>query len=111
MANRQCPFCGMLVADYLKQCPFCREAIPEVSVREPHRRSYLQGREKIRQGLLYVLLAEVIQYFAGGYAPMKLPISVPPMAVFYLSSLLLVGGLSLALYGFHLIHLHRVRAL
>ena len=107
MATRQCPFCGMHVADYLNQCPFCREAIPEVRLRG----RTTGGRGKIRKGLLYVLLAMVIQYFAGGYTQMKLPISVPPMAAFYLSSLFLVSGLGMALYGFHLIHSHRVRPL
>jgi hypothetical protein len=99
MAMRQCPFCGMLVFDYLANCPSCREAIPEIRV-VSSRRS--EGPEKIRWGLLCMLLAAVIHYyFAGGYSTIHLPFPVQPIVTVYLSPLLLLSGLGLSLYGFH----------
>lgn len=98
MSTSQCPFCGMFVSDHVSQCPFCREAIPEIRIASPRRSD---GREKIRQGLLYVLLAAVIHYFAGGYGAMQPPLPVQPIVTVYLSSLLLLSGLGLSLYGLH----------
>jgi len=34
------------------------------------------GRLQIRRGLLYMLLAGVIQYFAGGYSSFTVPVGV-----------------------------------
>jgi hypothetical protein len=61
------------------------------------------GRKKIRQGLLYMLLAAVIHYFAGGYSAMQLPYPIQPVVTVYLAPLLFLGGLGLSLYGY----LHR----
>ena len=88
----------MLVSDHPFQCPFCREAIPEVRVANPRRSD---GRRKIQQGALYVLLAAVIHYFAGGYGAVQLPFAVQPIVTVYLSALLLFSGLGLGLYGFY----------
>jgi hypothetical protein len=60
------------------------------------------GRGKIRQGLLYMLLAAVIHYFAGGYSAMELPLPIEQVVTFYLSPLLFLSGLGLVLYGFYL---------
>jgi hypothetical protein len=97
MATRQCPFCGKSVFDRLAQCPFCREALPEVAVASPPRNG---GRGKIRQGLLYMLLAAVIHYFAGGHSAMELPFPIAAVVTVYLSPLLFLSGLGLSLYGF-----------
>jgi hypothetical protein len=99
MATRQCPFCGKSVFDGLAQCPFCREALPEVAVASP---SHNGGRGQIRQGLLYMLLAAVIHYFAGGHSAMELPFPIAPLVTVYLSPLLFLSGLGLSLHGFYL---------
>jgi hypothetical protein len=65
MARRECPFCGMLVSDYLTQCPFCHEALAEVLRGS---RSSTGGHANIRRGLLYMILAAVIRDLAGGYS-------------------------------------------
>lgn len=85
--------------DSLAQCPFCREALPEVAVAGPPRNG---GRGKIRQGLLYMLLAAVIHYFAGGHSAMELPFPIAPLVTVYLSPLLFLSGLGLSLHGLYL---------
>jgi hypothetical protein len=88
------------MAGHLTQCPFCREAVPQVQLT---RRAGPNGRQQMRRGLLYMLLAAVIYYFAGGYsAPLWLPVEVLPVVTKYLLPLLFLGGLSLALYGLFL---------
>ena len=95
-ATRQCVHCGKPVRTHLRQCPFCREMIPEVPV---PRRSGSDGRREVRRGLLYMLLAAVIYYFAGGYSEIKLPLTIAPAVTTYLSPLLFFSGLGLSLYG------------
>jgi hypothetical protein len=95
-AIRQCVHCGKPVRTHLRQCPFCREMIPEVP--RP-RRLGSDGRREIRRGLLYMLLATVIYYFAGGYSALKLPLAIPPAVTTYLSPLVFLSGLGLSLYG------------
>jgi hypothetical protein len=94
--TRQCVHCGKPVRTHLRQCPYCREMIPEVPV---PRRWGSDGRREIRRGLLYMLLAAVIYYFAGGYSKMNLPLSISPMVTAYLSPLVFFSGLGLSLYG------------
>ena len=99
MPTRQCPHCGKVVFDRSTQCPFCREAlsaVPEVHLTNPDR---VVGRAKIRQGLLCVLLAAIVHYFAGGYSAMQLPYPITPLVTTYLSPLLLLSGLGLSLSG------------
>ncbi len=97
MQKRQCAFCGKLIDAHLNQCPFCREMVPQVRLSRSGRTS---GRAKMRQGLLYMLLAGVIYYFGAGYAkPLELPIAVQPAVTNYLVPLLFLGGLALTLYG------------
>lgn len=97
MEMRQCAFCGKRIAAHLSQCPFCREMVPQVRL---SRFSSDAGREQIRGGLLYMLLAGVIYYFAAGYAkPLEVPITIQPAVINYLAPLLFLGGLGLALYG------------
>jgi hypothetical protein len=97
--TRQCAFCGKRIAVTLKQCPFCREVVPEVRL-SSSRSGSLDGRQMMRRGLLAVLLAGVIHYFAAGYAmPLKLPLDIIPIVTNVLSPLLFLGGLGLTLYG------------
>ena len=100
--TRRCVFCGKGMAAHLTQCPFCREAVPKVQL---SRRSGPDGRHQIRRGLLYMLLAGVIHYFAGGYgAPLQIPLPAPvlPFVTQYLTPLIFLGGLGLTLYGLFL---------
>lgn len=98
MEMRQCAFCGKRIAAHLRQCPFCREMVPQVRL---SRSLSGAGRQHVRRGLLYMLLAGVIYYFAAGYAkPLEIPVTIQPAVINYLAPLLFLGGLGLALYGF-----------
>ncbi len=99
MGARQCPFCGKAVPERLTQCPHCREAIPEIRL---SKRDYPQARRKIRQGLLLMLMAAVVYYFAAGYGAWQLPPAIQPMAATYASPFLLFLGLVLAIHGLYL---------
>jgi len=100
--KRRCVYCGKQMAAHLTQCPFCREAVPQVQL---SRRTGPDGRLQIRRGLLYMLLAAVIHYFAAGYGdPIRIPLPAPvlPLVTQYLTPLLFLGGLGLTLYGLFL---------
>ena len=71
--------------------------LPEIAVVRP---AEVKKRGEIRRGLLYMLLAAVIHYFAGGYSMMNLPFPINPLVTVYLSPLLFVGGFGLMVYGF-----------
>src|SRR5258708_8672893 len=70
--------------------------IPEVP--RPHRHGS-DGRREIRRGLLYMLLAAGIYYFAGGYYAIKLPVTIVPAVTTYLSPFLFFCGAGLKLLG------------
>src|ERR1700681_4195035 len=90
--KRQCAYCGRFAPSQLIRCPDCRQMLSEIAVvGQPQ----VKKRSKIRQGLLFMLLAAVIHYFAGGYSAMNLPIPIDPLASVYLSTLLFVCGLGL----------------
>jgi hypothetical protein len=97
---RQCPHCGAFLSRNLPQCPKCRETIPKI--RRAQQVAPVGERGQIRQGLLCILLAAAIHYFAGGYSTMNVPFPIDPVVTVYLSPLLFWGGLSLTLYGFYL---------
>jgi hypothetical protein len=100
MATRQCPHCGKQVFDQMTQCPYCREALGAVPA--IHRRgNRAEGRAKIRQGLLCILLAALVHYFAGGYSALELPLTIQPIVTVYLSPLLFLSGLGLTSLGFY----------
>jgi hypothetical protein len=93
------------VSALLTRCNYCREALPVVpQIRRENagdsRR--LEGRAKMRTGLLCILLAGIVHYFAGGYSAMQLPYPVQPIVTIYLSPLLLLSGLGLSVFGFFL---------
>ena len=88
------------MAAHLTQCPYCREAVPQVQLA---RRTGPDGKAQMRRGLLYMLLAAVIYYFAAGYAaPLWLPVQVLPVVVNYLLPMLFLAGLGLTVYGLFL---------
>jgi ABC-type thiamin/hydroxymethylpyrimidine transport system permease subunit len=99
MSMRQCPYCGKNVTEARTECPFCHAMLPEIQVIH-HRDNHADT--EIRKGLLYVLLAAVINYFAGGYSALQVPYPIQPIVTTYLSPLLLLGGLGLTLHGFYL---------
>lgn len=99
MSTRQCPYCGKPVTATRTECPHCHAAIPQIEVTEC--RDTRSGSE-IRKGLLYVLLAAVIHYFAAGYSALQLPVAIQPIVTVFLSPLLFLGGLGLTLHGFFL---------
>ena len=51
----------------------------------------------VRRGLLYMLLAAVLYYFAGGYNPMEFPLNVIPPVLDIFLPLLFLGGLGMVL--------------
>ena len=81
----------------LNRCPHCREEIPKVQLSARVRTG---GRQQIRRGLLYMLLAGVIQYFASGASGFTIPVQVPPLVTSYLAPTVFVAGLGLFIYGF-----------
>ena len=95
-ALRQCMHCGRQVPSDRVQCPNCREALPEVHAAE---QPQVGKSREIRRGLLYMLLAGVIHYFAGGYSAMDLPFPINPVVTVYLSPMLFLSGLGLIVYG------------
>jgi hypothetical protein len=100
--TQRCVFCGKNMAAHLRQCPFCREAVPQVQMSQ---RRGPDGRHQMRRGLLYMLLAGVIHYFAAGYAsPFQIPLPAPvlPVLTQYLTPLLFLGGFGMTLYGLYL---------
>jgi hypothetical protein len=85
---------------HLNRCPHCREDVPRVQLSSRPPRT--GGRVQIRRGLLYMLLAGVIQYFAGGYSSFTVPVGVSPIVTAYLAPAVFLSGLGLLIYGFYL---------
>jgi len=106
MARRECPFCGKNVSAALTQCVFCRETLSPLPRGAVFSSSdnVPDGGSQIRRGMLYMLLAAVIGYFAGGYSAMQLPFPLNPILTIYLSPMLFLGGLGLCAHGYYLHH-------
>jgi len=111
MATRDCPFCGKEVYERITQCPYCRESLGQAPQLRPQS-SGVGGGTQIRRGLLCVLLATLIGYFAGGFSPspMNLPFPILPLVTRYLSPLLALAGAGLVLHGYYLQHRDTLRA-
>lgn len=56
-------------------------------------------RNQIRRGLLYMLLAVAVHFVLDRSSSWNLPFAVPPITL-YLTPIMFLGGLGLALYGF-----------
>ena len=96
--TRPCVFCGKSILAHLERCPHCREDVPRVQLSSRPRTG---GRLLIRRGLLYMLLAGVIQYFAAGYSSLTLPIPVPPVVATYLAPFVFLSGVGLLIFGLY----------
>ncbi len=102
---RQCPFCGLTVSKLASQCSACRETLPEVRDVQvaPAIAAAQHGKDnKVRRGMLCMLLAAIIHYFAGGYSAMNLPYPINPLVTIYFSPLLFLSGLGLVINGLYL---------
>lgn len=98
MARKQCTFCGEFAPQTATNCPRCREAFPSVVLQSGA--DPVQGKREIRRGILYVILAAVLQYFGGGYSGMELPLSVMvPALTTYLLPFLAICGVGLIILG------------
>lgn len=100
VASRACVYCGKSMLSHLTRCPHCREDVPQVRMMASHTRT--GGREQIRRALLYMLLAGVIQYFAGGYSGLTPPVTIPDVVTTYLAPAVFLSGLGLLIYGIYL---------
>ena len=98
--TRRCPFCGVPVAVSLNRCPFCREEIQDIRIVGPGYNK--EGRAQMRRGLLYILLAVTIHYFAAGYSGFQLPLAIPAFVTAYLTPLLFLAGVGFEVYGIYL---------
>lgn len=96
LATRPCVFCGKQMLVTLNRCPHCREEIPQVQLSH---RTRTGGRLQIRRGLLYMLLAGVIQYFASGASGFTVPVQIPAPVTAYLAPAVFICGLGLLIYG------------
>ena len=94
---KQCPNCGRYVPLSITQCPDCREPFRAVPITSRHMGPRKGG--PFRRGLLYMLLAAVIQFFAGGYSSLEPPFPIHSAVQQYLAPLLFLGGLGLIVYG------------
>jgi hypothetical protein len=102
MPTRQCPHCGKEVSALLTQCVYCREALPAVPKIRGDGVRRAAGASKIRQGLLFMLLAALVHFFSGGYSALELPFQIQPIVTGYFSPLLFLSGLGLSCFGFYL---------
>jgi hypothetical protein len=57
------------------------------------------GGGEIRRGLLGMLLAVVIYYFASGSSGMDIPFIIQPVVTTYLAPILFLVSLGLSIYG------------
>ena len=96
MARRQCAYCGTFVGETVETCPNCREAIP---VRVELHKGPAAGGAELRRGLLYMLLAAVIFYFARPESGLPIPFHVPDMVPTYMLPLLFLLGLGFTIFG------------
>ena len=82
--------------EHLNRCPHCREEIPRVQLSSRQRTG---GRLQIRRGLLYMLLAGVIEYFASGASGLTVPVQISPVVTTYLAPVVFISGSGMLLYG------------
>lgn len=97
MTLRQCPFCGKLIAQAATHCLSCQAELP--AIRQKVHSSSEASRRLIRRGMLWMLLAGVLYYFAAGYSALEFPVAIAPMLTGWVLPLLFLAGLGLLIYG------------
>lgn len=101
MAERQCGNCGKYLAAELSRCPYCREPLFVHSTQNYHFPQSEVGKGDVRRGLLYMLLAGVLYYFAAGYSPLEFPARISQFALDWALPLLFLAGMGLMTYGIY----------
>jgi hypothetical protein len=96
MGDRQCVNCGKIIADTFDQCPFCREPLPTLPVL--HTAAAPAGQQ-IRRGLLWMLLAAVLYYFAAGYSAYQIPLPFARWLTAWVLPLLFLSGFGMVFLG------------
>ncbi len=99
VAMRQCPQCGKFAPRYQQECPACHERFSNVRLAAV---PLPEKRNQVRRGLLLILLAAVVRYFAGGYGAFTLPAEVYPVVTVYIAPGLFLLGLVLTIHGVYL---------
>lgn len=97
MTLRQCPFCGKPVGQAATHCASCQAELP--AIRQRVGSSNEASRRLIRRGMLWMLLAGVLYYFAAGYGALEFPVAIAPMLTGWVLPLLFLAGLGLLAYG------------
>lgn len=97
MSLRQCPFCGKAVGQAATHCSSCQAELP--AIRQRGRTSNEASRRLIRRGMLWMLLAGVLYYFAAGYSAFEFPVAIAPILTGWVLPLLFLAGLGLLTYG------------
>jgi hypothetical protein len=95
--TRQCVYCGHPIRTEARQCLKCRETQPEVRMDSPRPRSESSGH--LRKGLLLILLASVVYYFAGGHSPLEVPDRIAAPMRAYVMPMLYLAGFATSLWG------------
>lgn len=101
-AQRQCMHCGKFIPARATQCVYCKESLPELNPVRMTGGGASPGGSRIRRGLLFMLMAAVVQYFGGGFSGYTLPVGIDPTVLQYLVGGLFVLGLGFLGYGFYL---------
>lgn len=103
MGSRQCPFCGKMIRDTLRECSFCHENLPPVP-RTVSASTSRRGKFELRRGLLYMLGVAVIYYFLSSNSPVKLTVPFTPLLLNDVLPIFFAVSLGFALYGlFHFV--------
>ena len=98
MNQHQCPYCGKLIPSTVTRCPSCQAEL--AAVRQRVHYGSEASRRLIRRGMLWMLLAGVLYYFAAGYGAFQFPVAVvAPMLTGWVLPLLFLAGLGLVIYG------------
>ena len=104
MGSRQCPFCGKIIRDYLRECSFCHENLPPVARMASVAAPAEEGRSELRRGLLYMLGVAVIYYFLSPASPVKLTVPFAPLLLRADLPIFFLVSIGFALYGlFHFV--------
>jgi hypothetical protein len=102
MSVRHCPYCGKSIPAEVLQCPHCGAKLRPY-VAEPGQGAHtpVDPQALIRRGLLWMLLAGAVFYFAAGHSPWELPFRFHPMLADWVLPLLFLAGFGQMGYGIY----------